>query len=279
MSSLNILVTVPSEATERYQTHLAAQEQFVVHTVASDTEARAALAGQEKRTDILIVDNALDGVFELIRDSRQTYPRLLIILVDEEADFLMPGRADDVSTDPFIDNDLVKRIFRLLRERETETLRADSLPPVRAVAKALREATGVKGKAGAVVEAVHELGYDFVGYYCLEDDGPPLLLLAASGPQAITSIVPQKQNEASLVGWVAENGQLRIVGPEDEPNFSLVKRGRLGAGACVPVGSATRYGVLLACREQPESITHENAMVLELIGGQLAVTLARELKV
>ena len=58
MPPLNILVTAPSEAVELYRTHLATQAQFMVRTVASDAEARTALAGQEKRADMLIVDNA-----------------------------------------------------------------------------------------------------------------------------------------------------------------------------------------------------------------------------
>ena len=78
------------------------------------------------------------------------------------------------------------------------------------------------------------------------------------------------------MGWVARNGQSRIVGPDDEPNYSLIKRGRLGAGICIPVGGADVFGVLLACREEPGTISQENALLLELIGAQLAAALARE---
>jgi hypothetical protein len=40
--------------------------------------------------------------------------------------------------------------------------------------------------------------------------------------------------------------------------------------------SGTRYGVLVACREIPGSISQENILILELISAQLASALSKE---
>ena len=80
------------------------------------------------------------------------------------------------------------------------------------------------------------------------------------------------------MGWVAQNGQSRIAGPNDDLTHPLVKRGRLGAVACVPVhSSGNRYGVLVACREIPDSITQENVLMLELVSAQLGAAVAQEI--
>lgn len=279
MSTICVLAAIRPDAADRYREALAGQESLEPTVVTDKDEACAILAAPDNHIDVFVVDNELGGVFELIRDLRHTYPRLLIVLVDEAADFGMPGRADDVSTDPFRDNDLLRRISRLVEERQTETLRADALPSIRDVAKRLRRATGLLGKTEAAVQAVRALGYDFVAYYRMDGDAPPLVLTASDGPEALTGVAPDRQDAHSLVGWVALNGQVRVVGPGDEPNYSLVQRGKLGAGVCVPVGVSTRFGVLLACRQAPDSITQENAMLLELVSGQLAAALSREMHV
>jgi CheY-like chemotaxis protein len=278
MPAIQILAAIRPAAAERYAAYFGEQEQFHTQVVTGKEDTWAILADSDTRIDVLVLDNALGGVLELVREVRQTYPRLLIVLVDEEADFSMPGRADDVSTDPFTNNDLVQRIHHLLQERQTETLRADALPPVREVAKKLRQASGIIRKTEVAVQAIHDLGYDWVVYYRLESDTGSLVLSATEGPSAISSVAPDRQKENTLVGWVAHNGQSRIVGPEDEPNYSLISRGRLGAGACVPVGGANQFGVLLACREVPGSISQENVMMLELVSTQLAAALAKETK-
>ncbi len=276
MSTLSLLAAVLPQARQRYAALLDEQESFSVAYVSTPAEIQTHLARPESRTDVLIIDQALGGVFELVRSLRQVYPRLLIILVDEEADISIPGHADDVTTDPFTNGDLVRRIRRLVQERQTETLRADALPSIRSVAKQLRQASGLMGKADAAVRAILELGYDFVAFYRVESTSDALILSATAGPEAITSIAPDQQKRSTLPGWVAENGQSRIVGPTDDPNYILVARGRLGAGICVPVGSPNRYGVLVAGRDRPGSITQENVMLLELVSAQMAAALARE---
>ncbi len=276
MSTLRLLAAVLPQARQRYAVLLGAQDSFEVAYASSPAEIQTHLARPDARTDVLIVDQALGGVFELVRGLRQAYPRLLIILVDQEADISIPGHADDVSTDPFTNDDLIRRIRRLVQERQTETLRADALPSIRTVAKQLRQASGLMGKADAAVKAILELGYDFVAFYRVEATSETLILSATAGPEAITSIAPDQQKRTTLPGWVAENGLSRIAAPTDDPNYSLVARGRLGAGVCVPVGSPERYGVLVAGRDRPGSITQENVMLLELVSAQLAAALARE---
>jgi CheY-like chemotaxis protein len=268
-------VRLPSVA--RYRENLSKDPKLKVTVVTSEANAREALQSAEKRTDVFVVDNGLGNVYELIKDLRQTYPRLLILLVDEDADFGMPGRADDVSTEPFKDDDLIRKIKRLAEERRLETLRADALPPVRNFAKSLRKAAKGLGKQQAAVEAVRELGYDYVAYYSIAPSDPPALSLAAQvGPNAIQSMVPPRTDYNGLLGWVAQNGQSRIVGPGDPLNFVLIEKEKFGAAVCLPVGTSLRFGVILACREQPGSITQQNVLMLELISAQLASAMAKE---
>ncbi|MBN1679275.1 MAG: GAF domain-containing protein [Anaerolineae bacterium] len=277
-SQIHILILVNRSSLARYKNNLSQDSQFKLTLVTTEADAREILADSQKRTDVFVVDNSLGGVFALVKDLRQTYPRLLIVLVDEEADFGMPGRADEVSVDPFHNNDLLRRIKRMTEERRLETLRADALPPVRSFAKSLRRAGPGQAKQQTAVEAIKELGYDFVAFYHITPTTPPELTLRAQvGPSAITKLTPQKQDyDNSLVGWVCQNGQSRIVGPDDEPNHPFVKQQRFGAGACTPVGVTLRFGVILACREQPNSITQQNVLMLELVSTQLASAMAKE---
>ncbi|HLY28496.1 MAG TPA: hypothetical protein VKQ72_19270 [Aggregatilineales bacterium] len=274
---INVLAAVRLPSVARYRENLSKDSKLKVTVVTSIPSAREILANPEKRPDVFVVDNGLGEVFELVKELRQSYPRLLILLVDEEADFGMPGRADDVSTDPFREDDLIKKIKRLAEERQLETLRADALPPVRSFAKTLNKAGKGLGKQQAAVQTVKELGYDYVAFYALAPTDPPSLSLAAQlGPNNITSMMPVRSDYSGLLGWVAQNGQSKTVGFGDEPNHTLIEKGRFGAAVCVPVGSTLRFGVVLACREQPGSIKAENVLMLELVCAQLASALAKE---
>ena len=277
-SKIYVLAATQLASIIEFRDHLSEDPQLKTMIVTSEEEAREILADSQKRTDVFVVDNALGGVFELVKDLRQTYPRLLILLVDQEADFGMPGHADEVSVAPFDGDDLLKRIKRLTEERRLETLRADALPPVRQFAKSLRRAGPGQSKQQAAVEAIKALGYDYVAFYNIVPTSPPELRLSAQvGPNPITSAAPQHLDyDASLLGWVAQNGQSRIVGPEDHPSHPFIKQQRFGAGACVPVGSTLRFGVLFAAREQPNAITQQNVIVLELVSAQLASALAKQ---
>ncbi len=275
---IDLLVAVPREDASRYFKTLKAQSEFKVRMVTSVKDALDDLSDRDSHTDVLVLDNNFDQVTPLINELRQSYPRLLIVLVDEEADFAIPGQADDISTEPFKDDDLAKRISRLMSDRRLETLRADSLPAVRAFAKLLRNAAGEVGKLQAAAGACLEMGYDYVAVYRVEGDDPVTVVLKAQeGPRAIQSIAPQSGTEDDLLGWVAKTGQSRIAAPEDEVNHPLVAKGRLGAIACVPVNlSGERYGVMAACRDVPGSINQEHVLMLELVSAQLSAALSKE---
>jgi GAF domain-containing protein len=277
-SQIRILVATQLTSLVQFRGNLSTDPQLKLSFVASQNDIREVLADPQKRTDVLVVDNALGGTFELVKELRQMYPRLLIILVDQEADFGTPGEADEVSVTPFQNGDLLKRIKRLTEERSLETLRTDALPPVRAFARALRRGAPGMSKSQAAVEAIQELGYDYVAFYSIVPTAPPELRLGAQvGPDALTSLAPQQLDfYNSLLGWVAQYGESRIVGLEDQPNHPFLEQRRLESAACVPVGTTLRFGVLLACREQPNAITQQNVLVLELVSAQLANALARQ---
>jgi GAF domain-containing protein len=122
------------------------------------------------------------------------------------------------------------------------------------------------------------MNYDYVACYKQENPDPiKLALKAQDGSRPIKAVAPQDSTPEDLMGWVAQTGQSRIAAPEDSPNHPLVAKGRLGAVACVPVNiSGVRYGVLVACRDVPGSITQENVLMLELISAQLAAALSKE---
>ncbi|MBI5958853.1 MAG: GAF domain-containing protein [Chloroflexi bacterium] len=275
---IHVLAAVRIQSLPEFRTNLSKDSQLKLTFVTDEKEARETLADAQRLTDVFVVDNDLGGVFELVKELRQMYPRLLIILVDQEADFGMPGHADEVSVTPFENDDLLKRIKRLNEERSLQTLRADALPPVRAFAKSLRRAGAGPAKMQAAVEAIKELGYDYVAFYNMVPTTPPEMRLSSQiGPSSLLSIAPQQQDyQNSLVGWVTQNGQSRIIGPEDLLNHPFVKQQRFNSGVCVPVGTTLRFGVIFACREQPNAITQQNVMMLELVSAQLASALAKQ---
>ena len=275
---LNILAAVKDTSTERFREGLQAESTFNVKLVNSIASAREVLDSLARQTDVFIIDNELGDSYDLIKEIRQSYPRLIIIRIDEEADFALPGRADDVSTTPFDNNDLITRIKRLNEDRRLQTLRADALPPVRSFAKSLLKAGKGTSKQQAAVEAVKELGYDYVGFYTItRTDEDELTLAAQVGPDDAIQEAPRKPDfNTSLMGWVAQNGQSRTVAPEDDLNHPFVTSMKFRAGACVPVGTALRFGVLVACRTDSGTISQENVMMLELVSAQLASALAKD---
>lgn len=282
MSAADVLVVVRREDASRYYRSLTAHPELRVQIVSSTADAAAVLGDHNQHVDVLVIDNQLGGVFGFINELRLTYPRLLIVLVDETADFALPGEADEISTDPFTNDDLARRITRLMSDRKLETLRADSLPAVREFAKQLRHAVGVRGKQEAAAAACMDLGYQYVAFYWLEQTDPVRLTLRAQrGPAHLQAAAPRQAAPDDLITWVAQNGHSRIASPTDEsnqPTLNLIKQGKVGAAACVPVVfSGNRYGVLLACRDQPASITQENVLMLELVSAQLAAAISKEM--
>jgi GAF domain-containing protein len=280
MTNVDLLVAVRQDTASRFYQNLSTQEGFAVRVVTGLADALESLADRDHHTDVLVADNALGEaqVHDLISSLRQTYPRLIIVLVDEEADFGLPGMADEISTEPFNNDDLARKINRLMSDRQLETLRSDSLPAVRNIAKRLRTATGARGKQEAAVSACMDMGYDYVAYYHLESAEPiKLVLRAQNGPNPIQAVAPKTTAPDDLMTWVMQNGQSRIAGPTDIPNHPLVARGRLAAVACVPVQfSRTNYGVIVACKDRPNSLTQDNVLMLELVSAQLASALSKE---
>ena len=275
---VEILVAVPKQNAKRYFQHLREQQDFHVRIVTEIQDALDDLSDRDTQTDVFVLNQAFANTNKLINQLRLSYPRLLIILVDEEADFAIPGQADAISTDPFDNDDLAKQIQRLMSDRQLETLRADSLPAVRHFAKKLRNATGIIGKLQAAAAACLEMNYDYVSVYQQQSEEPVRMILKAQdGPRTIKAIAPDKGDQNDLMGWVSKTGQSRIAAPEDDLNHPLVARGRLGAVACVPINiSGVRYGVLVACRDIPGTITQENVLMLELVSAQLAAALSKE---
>lgn len=279
MTDVNVLVAVRREHASRYYKNLSAHKDFRVHMVSDAQDALDSLSDPVKQVDVLILDNGLSNMFGLVDDVRHFYPRLFIVLVDEEADFATPGLADEVSTEPFKDDDLIRRITRLMSDRQLETLRADSLPAVRQFAKELRNMPGEVGKQQMTVTACKVLGYDYVAFYRLEkDDSASMTLRAQAGNPSVQAIVPKIASPTDLMNWVAHHLQSRIAGAEDKPNHPLVSKGRYGAVACVPVSfSGNRYGVICAFREKPDSISQDNVAQLELMASQLASAMSKDI--
>lgn len=273
-----VLAAVRIPSIVRFREGLSKDPKLKATVVTSEEAARNILADPTKRVDVFVIDNNLTDVFSWIKELRQTNPRLLIVLVDEEADFVTPGRADEVSTEPFKEDDLVKKIKRLSEERHLATLRADSLPPVRTFAKALRKATKGAGRQQAAVAAVKDLAYDHVAFYTIAPavpgDPPALTLGAQIGVPGVQ--LPMRTDYSDILGWVVQNGQSKIIGPGDSPGHALVDRGRFGSAVCVPVGTNIRFGAIIAFRDAPATIKQENIVMIELIAAQLAAALAKE---
>jgi GAF domain-containing protein len=268
MAHADILVTVRSKYAARYAQLLSGYPELGVRVARSLDQALDLLSDRSHPVDLLVLDNGLSGVFELVADLRQTYPRLLIVLVDEEADFAMPGQADDISTDPFTDGDLVRRISRLISDRHLETLRADSMSPLREFVKKLRKADGEREKLHVAVSACREIGYEYVAVYRLDSLDPLQITLQAQEGEP-----PLKASPSGIIASVARNGQSRLATP---PTDGTAPAGRLSAVACTSIGMTSRYGVLVACRTTPNTITQPQVTLLEMISAQLAAALAKE---
>lgn len=275
--SIRVLIVVRAEFIDRYRENLAKETHIKITYLSSIDEATTLLATPGQRFDAFVIDNGLGRVFELIRDLRTTYARLWIVLVDEEADFAMPGRADAATTEPFKNDDLVRKIKRLAEERRLETLHADTLAPVKAFARQLAKAGKDTPKPQAAVDTVKQLGYDYVAYYSLVQTTPPsLTLIAQAGTDAIKRDAPLKADMNGLMGWVAQNGQSRMIAKGEQPGHPMLDSGRFTTAACTPVGNTIRFGVLFACNEVAGSIPQEGILSLELISQQLAAALAKE---
>ncbi|MBN1286838.1 MAG: GAF domain-containing protein [Anaerolineae bacterium] len=280
MAKLSVLVAANRDNVDRYRQYLKAQQEDIrVVTVTSAEHVHEILASSDFSFDVMVADAMLGDVPQLLKDVQSEYHDLLTILVDEGADFAMPGRAHDVSTDPFNRDDLIKRIKRLVEERRLETLRADALPPVRSFARQIRKAAPGESKREAAVGAVQQLGFDYAGFFSVDWTEPAQFTTVAQvGPPPIARAMPVTQpvEKSQLLGWVAHTGESKVIGPDDTPNYPLVADGTFASAAAVPVGINLRFGVILACRQQPNAISGQDVMMLELVAAQLAAALAAE---
>ena len=96
-SAVNILIAVPREDASRYHKSLSANKDFHLQIVSDRHDAWNILTDRDQYIDVLVIDQRMGDVFEFIGDVRHSYPRLFIVLVDEEADFGLPGQADEIS--------------------------------------------------------------------------------------------------------------------------------------------------------------------------------------
>lgn len=279
MNEVNVLVAVRVQGLPRYRENLSQETRLRVEYVTDVAAARTTLRGGERAFDIFVIDNGIsDDVYDVIRDVRTGNPRLLILLVDEDADFSTPGRADDVSNAPFQDNELIRKIRRLSEERRLETIRADAMPPIRNFAKALAKAAKGLGRHQAAVSAIQEMGYDHVAFYSAPPGESVITLTAQSGPREVMAALPQRGEATGLIAWVLQNMQSKIAAPGDAASHFLLEKGRFGAAVAAPVGVTMRFGVIIAFRDQPGAIKQNDVLMLELISAQLASALAKELQ-
>lgn len=277
---VNVLALVEEKDAARYLELLRKEDRLHTQVAHSIADSLSMIADRDHRIDVFVMDNALEGIFGLIRDLRHSYPRLLLILVDELADFGLPGQADEFTNEPFKNDDLLNRINRLIFERRQETLRSDSLPAMREISQALRSAIGIGGKQQAAVDVILNMEYDYVGYYHRDvADQEYMILMAQSGPKPILSVAPKQTSADDIMTWVAQNNQTRLASYGDSLNHPLVAKGRLGTVACIPVAFDNRFfGVIVACRERPDSILQDQILMLELVAAQLGSAIHRELK-
>jgi CheY-like chemotaxis protein len=275
----HILALIPAPKAAGYTAYFRESEAvgsagLRVVVVDDPDEARARLQSREPAVDVLVLDNTFDQAYDLITALRARHPRLIIVLVDDDADFATPGQADDISTEPFKNDDLIRRIQRLLADRGLETLRADAMPPIREFAKQLRKAIGEIGKQQAAVSACRSLGYEYVAYYAQTPLGT-LSRTAHEGAPVLVNAAPHTADPNDVVAWVARTGQNRTVRKGDTPSFVMLERGLLSVVVCAPVGRTNRYGVLVAGRES-QPAEGQQVLLLDLISAQLAAVLSKQ---
>jgi hypothetical protein len=273
---IHLLVAVPREDANRYYKNLSAHTDMHLQLVTDAASALETLSNREPRIDVIVLSQSLQNAVDLVEEVRETHPRLLIVLVDEQADFALPGQADEISTEPFNNDDLVRRINRLMSDRQLETLRADTMPAVREFAKHLRSAVGDYGKADAAVSALRALGFDYVAFYRIDSLSPlSVTLKVQQGETSLQMAAPMEATSDDIIGVVARSGQTRSASAQDAVTHPLVARGRMGAVACVPVGTTTRVGVLVGGK-LASTITQDQVLVMELISAQFAASVYKD---
>lgn len=253
MSKTRVFAIVRAERAHRYEQEFSGAHWVHAQVISSIEQSFPKIA--ENDPQILIIDQSLDGAFAYINSFRQQHPKISIIIVDEDADFALPGAADDITTTPFKEGDLLRRIRRLLANRQMETLRADAMPPVRELNKRLRNAVGEHAKAHEAVSACLELGYVYAALYRLNLRDPiQVNLIAQDGEDKAQQLAPLQADDTQAVGWVAKTGQSRLLRVEDTPGHPLISSEYVSEAAVVPVGVTNRYGTLFAAKASGDTI-------------------------
>lgn len=273
LTQTSLLVAVRREHASRYYTGLTSAGDYAIDIVSDGVSVLERLADQKRAFDVLVLDHGLQGAHELLLTLRRDHNSLLVILVDEEADFVVPGYADDISTEPFTENDLIRRIDRLMADRRLETISVSVPPIVRSFAKQLRKATGETGKHRAALSVCRELGFDYCAFYRPGENDRFGVLIAQDGPELLLANAPQHSTTGDIVTAVLHNAETQSITAETPDLHPLLKDGSLTELVCAPVGSGARYGVIVAGIAQPGALGSEQIMMLDLICAQLAAVL------
>lgn len=277
MTSIQLLAAVPRAIASLYY---GALTQYDLTLLSDSRDALEALEDRSRHFDALVLDANLPDADTLLADIQYNWPRMMVILVDESGVSALRNQvaADRISTTPFVDEDLDRRILRLLSDSQLETMPANTMLPVRKLARMLRAEEAPGERFQIAVEACQTLGYRYTAFYRVDQQEPMVLKLAAQqGEDMIRLLVPLSASNNDLIAEVARSGQSRIVTASDAADYLPVAVGDLGSAALVPAGRAVCFGVLVAGREAAGSIGEQNVTVLELVAAQLAAALTREL--
>jgi GAF domain-containing protein len=122
------------------------------------------------------------------------------------------------------------------------------------------------------------MGFSFVGIYLPDENQSSLILKAGHGPEAEQMLEAGRTvpfGQPSLVGWVAENRQLRVIaGGAEDPRplqIELVGEGQSCIG--IPILSrGTLLGVVEAQSPRQNAFDNETIVTLETLANQIATT-------
>jgi hypothetical protein len=264
MTEASVLVCAPEDRHADYASALSGLQMKLTTRPSWETSA----------PDLIVLDCETERAWERVTELRQRHRGLLILLVDDAADFAFPGLADDISTTPFEHDDLRRRIRRLLEERRMETLRADVMPPIREIGRRLRSVAGVDARAQVIVEVCLELGFTYAAVYRLNAQGETAALVCERGDGSIAATPAHHPGEDDAIAATALTGQSIPVSPAGSGKHPLVEGGSLQSGAAVAIGSATRFGVLFAGKAS-QNLSAQDILLLELIAAQAAALITK----
>ena len=280
MALIQVLAAVPREQAARYYTSLSAGGQYALTLTSDSRDTLELLEDRGRHFDALVLDSGLAGAEALLEDVQFNLPRMIVVLVDETGSSPLRQRLrlDRISSAPFTDDDLERRIARLLSDSQLETMPANTMLPVRELARKLRAEEEPGDRFRVAVEACQSLGYPYTAFYRVEQQDPPVLELAAQqGESGFATLVPSHAEGDDVITRVAATGDSLILERSNAAGYPLLAQGALGSVAMVAAGRTACFGVLVAGRETPGAISAQNVAVLELVAAQLAAAIAREL--